>query len=89
MASDLANITMTTIITTTLLFPRLQGDSIAGLGYRLELDGMTMKGKVDTHGIISAVIEKRLDPMPAQLMLSGQLNHWTDESRFGIAIMVG
>ena len=48
-----------------------------------------MRVKVDTHGIVSAVLEKRLDPMPANLMLSGQLNHWTDESRFGIAVMVG
>ena len=48
-----------------------------------------MRGKVDTHGTVSAVLEKRLDPMPATLMLSGQLNHWTDESKFGIAITVG
>ena len=69
--------------------PPVQGDSIAGIGYRLELDGMTMRGKVDTHGIVSAVLEKRLDPMPATLTVSGQMNHWTDESRFGIAIIVG
>ena len=48
-----------------------------------------MRGKVDTHGIVSAVLEKRLDPMPATLTVSGQMNHWTDESRFGIAIIVG
>ena len=71
------------------LCPPTQGDSIAGIGYRLELGGMTMKGKLDSHGIVSALIEKRLDPLPATLMLSGQLNHWTDDSRFGIGIMVG
>ena len=48
-----------------------------------------MRGKLDTHGIVSAVLEKRLDPMPATLMVSGQMHHWTDESRFGIAITVG
>lgn len=48
-----------------------------------------MKGKIDSHGIVSALIEKRLDPLPATLMLSGQLNHWTDDSRFGIGVMVG
>ncbi|XP_064407641.1 mitochondrial import receptor subunit TOM40 homolog [Halichondria panicea] len=67
----------------------MQGESVAGIGYRLELGGMTMKGKVDSHGVVSAVLEKRLDPIPATLMLSGQLNHWTDDSRFGISIMVG
>ena len=50
---------------------------------------MTMRGKLDTHGIVSAVLEKRLDPMPANLMISGQINHWTDESGFGIAVVVG
>ncbi len=76
---------------TTPLTPHThtQGESVAGIGYRLELGGLTMKGKVDSHGVVSAVLEKRLDPIPATLLLSGQLNHWTDDSRFGISIMVG
>jgi len=66
-----------------------QGDSIAGIGYRLDMEGLSMKGKIDSHGIVSAVLEKRLDPLPATLMISGQMNHWTDDSRFGVGIMIG
>ena len=50
---------------------------------------MTIRGRIDTHGTVGAVVERRLDPLPATLMLSGHLNHWTDESRFGIALVVG
>jgi hypothetical protein len=48
-----------------------------------------MKGKVSSHGTVGATLEKRLDPLPGSLMLSGQLNHWTDESKFGIAVVLG
>ena len=48
-----------------------------------------MRGKVDSHGVVSALVEKRMDPLPATLMLSGQINHWTDESKFGVVFMVG
>lgn len=67
----------------------LQGESCAAIGYKLELSGMTLRGRVDSHGTVGAVVERRLDPLPATLMLSGHLNHWTDESRFGIALVVG
>ena len=69
--------------------PFLQGESCAAIGYKLELGGMTMRGRVDSHGTVSAGLERRLDPLPAILMLSGHLNHWTDDSRFGIALVVG
>ena len=67
----------------------LQGESCAAIGYKLELGGMTMRGRVDSHGTVTAGVERRLDPLPATLMLSGHLNHWTDDSRFGIALVVG
>ena len=80
---------ITNLIAEIRLFPCLQGESSAALGYRLELGALTMRGRVDSHGTVGAVVERRLDPLPATLMLSGHINHWTDDSRFGIAIMVG
>ncbi len=48
-----------------------------------------MRGKVNSLGTVSSTLEKRLDPLPATFMLSGKLNHWTDDSKFGIAVVVG
>lgn len=48
-----------------------------------------MRGKVSSLGTVGATVEKRLDPLPATLILSGRLNHWTDDSKFGIAVVVG
>lgn len=67
----------------------MQGESSAAVGYQLELGSVTMRGRVDSHACVAALLEKRLDPLPATLLLSGQINHWTDESKFGIALLVG
>lgn len=48
-----------------------------------------MKGKLGSHGVVSASVEKTLAPLPAQLLLSGRINHWTDETKFGIGVVVG
>lgn len=48
-----------------------------------------MRGKVTSHGIVSATLEKRLDPLPATLMLSGEQNHWKDAYKFGMAVVIG
>ncbi len=55
----------------------------------MDVGGLTMRGKVSTHGEVCAAVEKRLEPLPATLMLTGQLNHWTDDSKIGIAVVVG
>lgn len=55
----------------------------------MDIGGLTMRGKVTSLGTISATLEKRLDPLPGTLMLSGKLNHWTDDSKFGIAMVIG
>ena len=48
-----------------------------------------MKGKVSSQGVVSASLEKSLTPLPAQLLLSGRINHWTDETKFGVGLVVG
>lgn len=66
-----------------------QAESTAAVGYQLELGAMTVRGRVDTHGTVAVGVERRLEPLPATLLLSGQLNHWTDENKFGVAVTVG
>ena len=66
-----------------------QSESSAAIGYKLDVGGLTMKGKLGSHGVVSASVEKTLTPLPAQLLLSGRINHWTDETKFGIGVVVG
>ena len=68
----------------------MQAESTAALGYKLSLgETFSLRGKINSRWTIGAQVEKRLDPLPAQLLLSGQLSHRTDESRFGIGVSVG
>ena len=67
----------------------IQNETSSAVGYVLDMGNITMKGKVGSKGTVAATLEKRLDPLPGTLMLSGQLNHWTDESRFGLAVVLG
>lgn len=52
-------------------------------------DSFCFKGSLNSRWSIGVLIEKRLDPLPAQLLLSGQLSHRNDESKFGVGLMVG
>ena len=65
-------------------------ESVAAVGYKTELgDSFTLRGRIDTKWTVGALIEKRLDPLPANLLLSGQVNHQTNEAKFGIGFMIG
>jgi mitochondrial import receptor subunit TOM40 len=46
-------------------------------------------GMVDTNGFVTAVIEKRLAPLPFTFMLSSSLNHAKAAYRFGIGLLIG
>lgn len=44
---------------------------------------------VDSNGLVTGVIEKRLPPLPFTLMLSSSLNHAKAAYRFGIGLLIG
>lgn len=68
----------------------MQAETSAAIGYRAEIgNSFVIRSKLDTHGTVSTMIEKRLEPLPATLTISGQLNHWTDECKFGLGLTVG
>jgi mitochondrial import receptor subunit TOM40 len=46
-------------------------------------------GMLDTNGLVTAVIEKRLAPLPFTFMLSSSLNHAKAAYRFGVGLMIG
>ena len=66
-----------------------QGSTVAAIGFKMDLGAMTMRGRINSLGMVAATVEKRLDPIPGVLALSGRINHWTDESKFGIALLIG
>lgn len=68
----------------------MQGETTAAIAYKTDIgSSFTLRSKLDSHGTVATVIEKRLEPLPATLTLSGQLNHWTDECKFGLGLTVG
>lgn len=68
----------------------MSGETVSTIGYRYDIgNSATFKGKLDSKWTIGALIEKRLDPLPANLLLSGQINHMTDEAKVGIGFTIG
>lgn len=69
----------------------MQGESSATLGFKMDLGDslFSVKGCINSKWTVGTLIEKRLDPLPASVLISGQLNHTTDEAMFGIGFTVG
>lgn len=67
----------------------MQGNTVAAIGFKMDLGAMTMRGRINSLGVVAATVEKRLDPIPGALVVSGRINHWTDEAKFGIGLMIG
>ncbi|CAF1123101.1 unnamed protein product [Adineta steineri] len=68
-----------------------QKDTSATFLYQYDLikANTTFRGMVDTNGLVTAVIEKRLAPLPFTFMLSSSLNHAKAAYRFGIGLIIG
>uniref|UniRef100_A0A1L8DVF3 Putative translocase of outer mitochondrial membrane complex subunit tom40 n=1 Tax=Nyssomyia neivai TaxID=330878 RepID=A0A1L8DVF3_9DIPT len=66
-------------------------DSVATFGYQVDLPkaNLVFKGMVDTHGTVAGVLEKKLEPLPFTLALSGALNHSKNQFRMGCGIVLG
>lgn len=46
-------------------------------------------GHADSNWSVGAVLEKRLNPMPFTIALSGIMNHAKNQFRVGVGLMVG
>ena len=55
----------------------------------IEIHLFFYSGMVDSNGLVTGVIEKRLPPLPFTLMLSSSLNHAKAAYRFGIGLLIG
>ena len=68
----------------------LQGETNANLGFKYDATGgLTVRGRVSSQGTVTGTAEKTLDPFPGTLTLSAQVNHWTDESKVGVMVILG
>ncbi|XP_076367070.1 mitochondrial import receptor subunit TOM40 homolog 1-like [Tachypleus tridentatus] len=67
------------------------GESVGTIGYQIDLPkaNLVFKGSVDSNWTIGAVLEKKLQPLPFTLALSGMLNHAKNQSRFGCGLIIG
>ena len=64
-----------------------QGDTSANLGYHYVFNEASFRGQISSKGVVTAMLEKPLNPSMA-LLLSGQIDHWNGDSKFGIGFMV-
>ena len=66
-------------------------DSTVGLAYQIEIpkSDITFRGMVDTDWTVAGFMEKRLPPLPFAFVLSGMVNHWKNQSRFGFGLTIG
>ncbi|XP_023160599.2 mitochondrial import receptor subunit TOM40 homolog 1-like [Drosophila hydei] len=69
----------------------LKRQAISRLCYHCHMPrvGFSFRGGIDTRGVISAVCEKRLDPLPILLQISGKMNHFSSRFRFGLGLILG
>ncbi|GFW39129.1 mitochondrial import receptor subunit TOM40 homolog 1 [Trichonephila clavipes] len=67
------------------------GESVCTFGYQVDLPkaNMVFRGMVDTNWTVGAVLEKKLQPLPFTLGLSGMINHTKSQSRFGLSLTIG
>ena len=61
------------------------------MGYQVDIPkaNVTFRGLLDTNWTVAGLFEKRLQPLPFTLALSGMINHQKNQSRFGFGLQIG
>ncbi|CAO2180272.1 unnamed protein product [Urochloa humidicola] len=70
------------------MYNQMTKDVTASFGYDYILRQCRLRGKLDTNGIISALLEERLSP-GVTLQLSAEIDHWKKDYKFGFGMAVG
>lgn len=69
------------------------GESTATLGYQIDVPkaDLVFRGSLDSNWQVGAVLEKKLQPMPLTLTLSGSIDHGSKKPgyRFGCGLVIG
>ncbi|KZC05079.1 Mitochondrial import receptor subunit TOM40 like protein 1, partial [Dufourea novaeangliae] len=66
-------------------------ESTGTIAYQVDLPkaDLVFKGSVDTNWTVSAVLEKKLQPLPLSFALSGAMNHSKQHFRLGCGVIIG
>ncbi|KAI5006738.1 mitochondrial import receptor subunit TOM40-1-like [Hordeum vulgare subsp. vulgare] len=75
-------------LATDFMYNHMSKDVIASVGYDYIMRQSRLRGKVDTNGTVSALLEERIN-QHATLVLSAEVDHWKKDNKFGIGINVG
>lgn len=69
------------------------GESVATVGYQIDIPNadLSFKGSLDSNLQVGAVLEKKLQPLPLTLTLSGAIDHGSKQPsyKFGCGLMIG
>ncbi|KNC87545.1 hypothetical protein SARC_00369 [Sphaeroforma arctica JP610] len=63
-------------------------DSVVNVGYEYNLRQSAVRGQIDSHGVVSGVLENKLAPA-LSFLLTGQLDHASGKSMFGLGFVLG
>jgi len=66
-------------------------EAVGTIGYQVDLPkaDLVYRGMLDTNWNVGAVLEKRLQPLPFTLAISGHLNHVKSQHRLGVGLIIG
>ncbi|KAF2897140.1 hypothetical protein ILUMI_09029 [Ignelater luminosus] len=66
-------------------------EAVASIGYQVDIpkSDVVFKGHIDSNWSVGAVLEKKLNPLPFTLALSGLMNHPKNQFRLGVGIIIG
>ncbi|CAM0880946.1 unnamed protein product [Alopecurus aequalis] len=75
-------------LATDFMYNHMSKDVTASVGYDYVLRQSRLRGKVDTNGAVSALLEERLIP-GLNLVLSAEVDHWKKDYKFGFGLTLG
>uniref|UniRef100_A0A0E0C0N6 Mitochondrial import receptor subunit TOM40-1 n=2 Tax=Oryza meridionalis TaxID=40149 RepID=A0A0E0C0N6_9ORYZ len=70
------------------MYNHMAKDVTASFGYDYMLRQCRLRGKIDTNGVVFALLEERLTP-GVNFILSAELDHWKKDYKFGFGMVLG
>ncbi|KAG6527440.1 hypothetical protein ZIOFF_009542 [Zingiber officinale] len=70
------------------MYNQMSRDVTSTFGYDYILRQCRLRGKIDTNGVVSALLEERLN-MGVTLLLSAEIDHAKKDNKFGFGLTVG
>ncbi|TVU22679.1 hypothetical protein EJB05_32394 [Eragrostis curvula] len=70
------------------MYNQMSKDVTASFGYDYMLRQCRLRGKLDTNGVVSALLEERLAP-GLTFLISAEIDHWKKDYKFGYGMTIG